>query len=387
MLQELSIEDRLCLLLARARFSPDVSRQAAELLKAGANWNALLKRARVHGLIPLVYRRLQALEPCSMPEKTRRDLAQSFALNAIRNQTLVEELGRVLELFARIEVLAIPLKGVVLAEALYGDTALRICADLDVLIQPKDFESCLQALRSEGYSDRLREPLLARLLANYGKDCLLMRADEKAHYSVQVHCGLIWGGPAERQSLNEVWQDAVPRHFHDAPAYAMDPEWEFLYLALHAARHGMFPFKWLVDLDWIVARGGVDWPKVKNLAARFGWENAVRSSLAASALLLDTPIPEPCALVQRGGTPKIFTSDPGSLQVIRETLFNLRLLPTFSRRLQFLAIRLFIPTPADCEWLRLPSFFFFVYCFLRPWRLMWEVAGWTIQAGIELFRR
>ena len=386
MLPELSPEDCLCLLLGRACFSEDVSRQALKMLEAGPSWQALFRRARIHGLIPLVYRRLHALQFRGMPEANRGEFAQAFAINAIRNQTLAEELVRVLKLLDAAGVPVITLKGVVLAESLYGDDALRICADLDLLIHPKDLAVSLRLLRAEGYIDRLCGPFLIRLLASYGKDCLLLREHEKARYSLQVHCGLIWGGPAERQLLAEIWSAAATRPFHGAPAVAMSAEWEFLYLALHAARHGMFPFKWLVDLDWMSARAAIDWQSVKELAVRFGWESTIHSSLAACALLLDTPIPEPFAAARRAAPPRLFTSDPGPLQTFRETLFNLRLLPEFPRRMQFLAIRLLVPTPADCEWIRLPSSLFLLYCLLRPWRLLWKVAGWGIQAGIGLFR-
>ena len=157
----------------------------------------------------------------------------------------------------------IPLKGIALAESLYGDPALRTCADLDILVHPKDLTESLRLLRSSGYEDRLGHPSLVRLLARYGKDCALMREDVRSVYPLQVHCGLIWGGPAERRLLGEIWSDATPRPFHAAPAYALSPEWEFLYLAVHAARHGLYPFKWLVDLDWLVVRGNLDWEMVR----------------------------------------------------------------------------------------------------------------------------
>ena len=124
---------------------------------------------------------------------------------------------------------------------------------------------------------------------------LLMREDARSVYPLQVHCGLIWGGPAERRLLAEIWSDAAPQPFHAAPAYALSPEWEFLYLAVHAARHGLFPFKWLVDLDWLLVRGALDWKKVQEKARRLGWERAVQSCLAACAALLETPVPEPFA--------------------------------------------------------------------------------------------
>jgi len=376
---DLTPEDKFCLLLARRRFSPGVTTRAIDQVAAGIRWDALFERAATHGLVPLLYQRLREVDFRGVPEAFRRKLADVFGINAIRNVLLTEELVSVLGRLGGAGIPVMPLKGVGLAESVYGDPALRICADLDILVQPKALAQCLDLLRSDGYTDRFAEPSLVRLLARYGKDCLLIREEGRTVYPLQVHCGLVWGGPAERQVLDEVWSCASVHPFHAVPAYAMSPEWEFLYLAVHAARHGMFPFKWLVDIDWLLARGDVNWQKVKEMAVRIGWQRPVQSCLAACTGLLESPVPEPFAGTLPWTAPKIRASAPGFLQIPRETLFSLRLLPTFSQRLQYLAIRLFVPTPGDCEFLPLPSSCFFLYYFLRPWRLGCAVAGGFIR--------
>ncbi len=380
-------EDQLCLLLARGRFSPEVAKRAVEQLEAGPRWNVLLERARTHGLVPLLYHRLHKLDFHGVPAPVRRELTDTFGINAIRNQLLAQELVQVLAQLGTAGVPVIPLKGIALAESLYGDPALRTCADLDILVHPKDVAESLRLLRSSVYEARCGEPFFVHLLARYGKDCLLMREDARTVYPLQVHCGLIWGGPAERSLLAEIWADAAPRPFHEAPAYALSPEWEFLYLAVHAARHGLFPFKWLVDLDWIMVRGALDWKKVQAMAKRLGWEKAVQSCLAACGALLETPVPKPFADTQPSAAARTHASGPGPLQIPRETLFAMRLLPTFFGRLRFFAIRIFVPTPADGEVLRLPSPLFFLYYLLRPCRLTFAVAGWLMQAGMAKLRR
>lgn len=386
MSHDLFREDQLCLLLARASFSPAAAQQAADRLEAGPRWDVLLERARTHGLIPLLYHRLRALDFCGVPQPVRRQLTDAFGVNAIRNVLLTEELIRVLTQLGAAGMHVIPLKGVALAESLYGDAALRTCADLDVLIHPEHLAESLHLLGSSGYQDRLGDRSFVRLLARFGKDCGMMREVGRTAYPLQVHCGLIWGGPAERRLLAEIWSDAAPKPFHAAPADAMSPEWEFLYLAVHAARHGLSPFKWLVDLDWLMVRGALNWNEVQERARRLGWERHVHSCLIACAALLETPIPEPfCGTLPRAPV-RILTPCPGPLEIPRETIFALRLLPTFSPKLQFLATRLFVPTPADGELLRLPPSLFFLYYLFRPWRLAVTVAGWLIQAGLARLR-
>jgi hypothetical protein len=385
--EDLTPEDQLCLLLARGRFSPDVAKRAVDRLEAGPRWDVLLERAKTYGLIPLLYHRLRALDFRGVPKPVRRELTDTFGINAVRNVLLTQELVRLLARLAAAGVSVIPLKGIALAESLYGDPALRFCADLDILVHPKNVAESLRLLQSSGYEAPFADPSFVRLLARYGKDCSLMREDSQSAYPLQVHCGLIWGGPAERRLLDEIWSDAAPQPFHAVPAYALSPEWEFLYLAVHADRHGLFPFKWLVDLDWLSVRGALDWKKVQEKARRLGWERAVQSCFAACAALLETPVPEPFAVNAPPAPARIRASGPGPLEIPLETLLSLRLLPTLSQRLQFLAIRLFVPTPADCEFLRLPSALFFLYYFLRPWRLAGALAGWSVRAAAARLRR
>ena len=90
----LTQEDQLCLLLARGRFSPEVAKLAIERLEAGQRWDVLLERARTHGLIPLLYHRLRALDFRGVPPPVRRKLTDTFGINAIRNVLLTQELVR-----------------------------------------------------------------------------------------------------------------------------------------------------------------------------------------------------------------------------------------------------------------------------------------------------
>ncbi|PYV21532.1 MAG: hypothetical protein DMG27_20545 [Acidobacteria bacterium] len=389
---KLGREDQLCLLLLRSELSPDAERQALELLASPLGWQLVLERARTHEVLPLLYRNLEALGFAGMPEPARAELADAYGNNAIRNVLLAKELARVLAQLGEAGVPVMPLKGAALAESLYGDPALRVSADMDILVPPKYFVEAFRLMVSSGYQSRFTPPPLLELLARYGKDCALVREDRACVYPLQLHCGLVWGGPVERDLLGQIWSEAVRKTFHGVPAFALSADWEFLYLAVHAARHSLTPLKWLVDLDRLCSSGTVDWEKAKEKARRLGWEGAVQSSLATCAALLDTSVPP---LFSGPLFPGNDSRPPHSLhvprrtalQIPREVIFGARLLKSRSQKLRFLAARLFIPTSADCRLLPLPSSLFFLYYPLRPLRVACTVAAWLAQAGVENLRR
>jgi hypothetical protein len=377
----MSPEDELCLLLARAQLSPEARERTLSLLACPLQWPLLLERARIFEVFPLLYAGLRTLDFSGVPDPVRSEWTTVFRFNAIRNEVLAIDLARILRMLADAGVPVIPLKGIGLAESLYGDAALRACADLDILIPTKNLAEAFHLLLSSGYEPEFTQPRLLDLVARYGRGCTMMTPqNHMCSYALELHCGLVWGGPLERELLEEIWSDAARKSFYGVPTFALSAEWEFLYLAVHASRHGGPSLKWLIDLDRLCSRGAIDWKKVSEKAKWLGWEETVRSCLAACAALFDTPINPAFGLkTPRGsGPPRAF-----GFPSVSEILFSLRLLKTPSRRLHYLAIHLFIPTLAECEFLPLPDSLFFLYYALRPFRIACQTAWWFGEAGIK----
>ena len=376
---EMAPEDELCLLLARAQLSAEARQRVLSLLQGPLQWDRFLERTRSFGIFPLLYDGLRALGFPGVPETVCSEWTKVFHFNAIQNELLGEELARILRVLGDPGIPVIPLKGVALGESLYGDPALRVCADIDVLVPSRRAIEAFNVVVASGYQSDFTQPRLLDLVVRYGKHFVLTREDRQRAYALELHSGLFWGGRLERDLLGELWSDAVRKDFRGVPAFALSAEWEFLYLAAHAAQHAWLALTWYVDLDRLCRRGAIDWKKVNEKAKWLGWEGAVRSSLVACASLLETPV-DPTF----GSTPAPFQSRvpprPG-LQVPSENLFLLRLLKTPGRKLRYLAIRLLVPTAAECNLLPLPGWLFFLYYPLRPLRVACNTARWLVQAA------
>ncbi|HLW79923.1 MAG TPA: nucleotidyltransferase family protein [Terriglobia bacterium] len=512
-------EDRLCLLLARGRLSADDEQQARELLAQPLNWDALLDRARVHEIVPMLYHHLARLvaidlpapggplssvaavtplepaasvglpgdaatvAPAAVPAAVMSQLEEAYRISRLRTALLAEELARLLLLLNEDGVPVIPLKGVPLAQALYGDAALRYSIDIDLLIPASDAVRARRLLLSHGFESTVPEAFFLAHQFPSCAECTLMRsslqagtpatiparaarntaggdargtqnaslkagATSRSGFPVDLRWGLLpyWRGDAaairdlwddsrDAEAVGDFWDelrdaDSSPgrdlrdqsrgaqvvrdlRHdlgdesrnasLSGVQARRLSPEWEFLYLALHAASHGWQMLKSLADIHQIATTQALDWAKVREKARRFGLESAVEQTLTACALLLGTPPPPGFAPgdapqpLSAGASPqplpatfvlrplpagvRLFPATPtsgGSWAATRLQLFPLE---RRSGRLRMLAAFLFVPSPAEYEWLPLPAWLGFLYYPLRPLRLAFKWTA-TLLAGM-----
>jgi hypothetical protein len=375
-LRGFSLEEELLLLLARGRLGVEDEDRARSLLGQKFSWSSLLGRALAEDVVPLLYRNLRRLGFPAVPPEVRTELEAVYRVNALRNTLLVRELTEVLQLLGAASVPVIPLKGVALAESLYGDPALRVCADLDILVPRQMAAQAMHLLLARGYSAEFSEAVFADLILPHSTDCGLVREEHGIHYLLEPHWGVVWRAPADGGATEDLWAEACPKAFYGIPAYTLSPEWELLFLAAHAAHHRCHGLKWLVDLHEICVRGKIDWAKLQCKAKRLGWEDIVRLPLHAAHTLFGSPIPAELVLSTRPRWLQLFPAEPAPAPW-HDACFPLRLLKRPADKLRYLMRVLLMPTLAERRLLRLPSSLSLLYYPLRPLRLgcKW---GWQL---------
>jgi hypothetical protein len=127
-----------------------------------------------------------------------------------------------------------------------------------------------------------------------------------------------------------------------------------------------------VDIHQIASCGQVDWQNVMNKARLFEVELAIRQTLAACSLLLETPLPAHYSPVSLPAGVRLFpyvslpAGDAKSVFAFR----HMRLLNRPLDKLRYIANVLFVPRLTDRDLLPLPSSIGFLYYFIRPVRLL-----------------
>jgi hypothetical protein len=196
---------------------------------------------------------------------------------------------------------------------------------------------------------------------------------------VELHWDIAWRWPHGAAGLADLWADARPGSFGCRPALALGPEWELIYLAVHAARHRWSALKWLVDVHEICCRGGVDWAAARARAARFGLADALDTTLGMCAAVLGTAIPPGARTRSVPQGLALFPAAPAAPDIWRDALFPARLFHRNTARLGYLTRVLLVPTVADRRWLRVPRALRGLYYAVRPLRLIARGAGAAAQ--------
>src|SRR6185369_15472495 len=115
-------------------------------------WTWLVDKALEHGVAALLFRGLTEVASGEVPPEISGAAAVFLLSQREQNQKLAVELVRILAALKERGVAAMPFKGPLLAETVYGDIGLRSFGDLDFLIHERDVANCLYVLRDLDYN-------------------------------------------------------------------------------------------------------------------------------------------------------------------------------------------------------------------------------------------
>jgi hypothetical protein len=353
------------------------SRALAACVDAGLDWQQVFGLAEHHSVLPLLYQALHGLGG-AVPPVILDDLRGRYEHDARRNLKFTGELFRVLDGLDAHHVAAIPYKGPVLAETVYGDLALRCFSDLDILVRPADVLRAKAVLQTLGYAP----------------SSPLSEAEERAYLASGYE--YTFDGPAGRNLLEIQW-GIVPRFYavdFDCVALferavaatvsgrtvlTLSSEDLLLALCVHAAKHAWIRLCWLRDIAGVMESQGLDWNVVEQRARDLGIQRMVGVSLLLAHRLLGAPVPESMrANWQRDRKIEKLCAEiahhiPGAEEYSAESLeyfrLMLRLRERASDKLRFALRLLFTPSTGEWAVVRLPSALFPLYRVIRIFRV------------------
>ncbi len=382
----LGSEDRLVLALVVGGAEEQANAGSARLLAGDLDWAVILERIGAHGLGPLACRGLSALGWAGVPLHARERLEAASRVAALRNDLLMDDLASALRALAHAGVPAIPLKGPMLAETLYGDPGLRECSDLDLLVPREAVPRAWAVLAAERWAPAeayLVESRDLNWLVESNIEYAFARSRGEFTSVLELHWDLAWRWRRGGLAAERLWARARPAHVRGVPCLALDDATQLLYLAIHAARHRWQAAKWLVDIHELARRADVDWDEVARISAELRLADVVRISLAACHVLFATPLPRALGPVALPHWLRLYPAEPTATDMWSDALLPVRLIAGPIARLRYLARVLLTPTLAERRLLRLPARLEPLYWLLRPLRLGCRLTSGAAAAGMR----
>jgi hypothetical protein len=387
---KISPEFDLLLLCARRTLSGNRVQRALELLDQPLNWSLLVDKAELQGVFPLLYWHLTKSLAVDLPRELRQDLDQRFRAKVARSLLLLRDLASTVELLGNCGIAAIPFKGPVLAESVYGHAALRECVDLDILVRPGDVPEAIRTLVSAGYS----------------APNILRPARQKAFVARQYEFALLT--PAG--TLVELQWRIVPRYFslalpdqlwgriqsqNVAGRKFKSLSWEdtLLLLCFHGGKHGWAKLIWLADVaELVTSNPQLDWEYVLGNARRAGGLRMTLLGVVLANTLFGAAIP--------GHLEKPLAHDSSVLQIaedvrrnllagehpayLKSQLYLLNVRERWRDRLRYLVRFTFTDTPMEWEIVDLPAPLSFLYRLVRVLRGLVKGSSLAVDAITRL---
>ena len=150
----LSPELQLLIAAARVELRPQDESEIGNLLSAALDWDRLLTLAAGHGLEPLLFHHLSEQPAALVPEKVMQTLRAGSRETAQRGMILASRLQGISDHLDARTIEHILYKGPLFAEVYYGNCALRVFHDLDVIVPPEKIVLTRNALAEIGFVDK-----------------------------------------------------------------------------------------------------------------------------------------------------------------------------------------------------------------------------------------
>lgn len=347
------------------------------LLRSPLRWDAVLDLADRHGVEPLLYQALSDFKSL-IPSEYLNFLAQKYQTNVHKSLMLSRELIRIVDELTAIGIEAMPYKGLALAEAVYGDIALRQPGDIDLLIRASDLARIREALAKLGFTQQLR----------------WSRVEEESYLKSGYEC--VFDGTAGRNLLEVQW--AIQPRFYAVdfdmeglfrrgikisvaghPMETPSPEDLFIVLSLHAAKHVWGRLIWLCDLARIMEIPTLDWNWIGSTSTSLGIQRIMGITLVLASRLLGTPIPPSADTnIPRDATTQSMANEIETY-ILGDRTFSvesaayfrlmLRLRERWQDRARFVSRLLFTSGPGEWAAVRLPEPLFPLYRIVRMTRI------------------
>ncbi len=290
---QIPLEMELMIILASPIIDEEAEKKLALLTNREFNWDFFCHLGQYHGVIPLLYKKMQQLDLKRMPSFVKKYFQKEYQANALRVMGFTGELIRMTKIMEAQKVRLLAIKGPALAEQIYGDITARLTSDLDLLVAREDFWQAEKLLLQEGYQ-RI-EPdfnVTAKQMRNLMRQIYHF---QYYHQQKQICVELHWQISLEefyQTKFNELWNRKSIINKAEHQFYTLSPEDSFLYLALHGAYNSWPQLRMIMDVGRVLQNNNLNWELLVRKAKINGVLEMVVQAVSLAGLVFELSLPE-----------------------------------------------------------------------------------------------
>lgn len=255
------------------------------------DWNGVANTAADHGVAPLLFKRLkESAARAKIPTGAWEQLRLAYFVSGERNRRLYRELQAVLRCLRSNGIPVIALKGAYLAEAIYGDIALRPMGDVDLMVPEADLLRTRAALLDPGRVHQRSGDIESHCRRMHHLPQVVVRG-----LPVEIHWTITGPGGPFRIGVAGLWHRARPAVIAGVEVLALSPEDSLLHLCLHVChQHGLVGLRAFCDIAETIhhCRGELDWPQLADRAREWGATRYVGLTLCLVGGMLGEKVPD-----------------------------------------------------------------------------------------------
>jgi len=378
-------EEKLLIQLSRKELSSNNLSYINESLgKYDIDWDYLLNLARIHGVTSFIYLNLSGHFQNLIHKAVLGRIKDSYMENSKKSLFLSSVLLDILYNLDEIGIKAIPLKGPVLSQILYGDVTVRDFSDIDILVDKKDIIKTREFLISRDYVPQFD-------LINDQQDYYInshyyylnfFRTDHKV--IVDLH----WATSASNYSFSRGMEYYIRKleniDFFNKQLSVLRKEDLLLLLCIHGCKHQWVELKWVCDIAELVeSKDDMDFKylieesRALNCTKMFHF--ALQSANQIYDCVRDSYMNEILKYMKSYGHRKeqaygmIFSRRNKTNNKFKGLFFFPKLMDIKKDRFLYFYNNYVCPTPIEFSMISVGGRLFFVYYFLRVLRIIFRL--------------
>lgn len=373
-------EIKLIIACARTKLTPENRVEIKKHAGRIKDWQRVIWIASFHRVIALLYSNLKTTCPDLVPQGILEQLKKIYTNNAVKSFSYSIVLLKIIDLFEKNNIPAIPFKGPTIAEKAYEDLNLRSFGDLDILIKKKDVQRAEKLLLEHGYTAEISfsPPHTQKYLEHENS----LSFYHKNSISIDLHWE-ITGRYLLHHLYFEDFEDRLQTtSLLNKKICSIPDDLMLVYLCIHGTSHCWDRFEWICCfVELIKKQNKQTILNALNLAEAMGAKRMFLLGLYLGQYFLDTQYPEQIQKAIVSDQRVVKCADEIKNQIFDQKTYPIgdaawRFSPlhtlirdSFFDRLKYLIYLFTMPTIKEWSKYQVPHWLTPLYRMIRPFRL------------------